>query len=109
MDMKRFFETARIGMKESLKEEWSLLGALFGWIISCLVCSLLIMLIVECIPGESNETFFIIEAFLGIAAGTGVYAFVSRVVETMRIVDETGASVKEAWKEADHDSCGEFM
>lgn len=109
MDMKRFFKTARVGMNESLKEYGMLLGALFGWMVSCVVCSVIIMLIMQCIPGESCEMLFILEAFLGIAVGTMVYAFISRVKETMRIVDETGVSIKEAWRKADHDSCGEFM
>lgn len=111
MKMKKFFEAACIGMKNGF------LGILpmFAWLASCLIFAFMIFGIFYLIDPvyfkeENNVSMMIIfSTLIGVGIGSFVYAFVVRVKDAVKISNETGMSMENAWRESGKDSCGEFL
>lgn len=96
MYIKKFLKTALFGIKESLLE----IAPLFAWMGSCFICSLILLLIFKEAVDENGCMFGLI-AILGPMIGTGVYAFITRVNDTMKIMEESGVDYKTAWRQSE--------
>lgn len=102
MEMKKFFETARIEMTEKVKE-YIPMFVLLG---NCIFCIIAAMFAVDAIATnyvgiELGTLAITIHAVLfGGIGGIWLSTLLSRVKETMEIMNQTGENVVSAWKTA---------
>lgn len=102
MEMKKFFETVRIGAAEMVKDYLPL----FFLIGNCIFASVAAMFIVKAVAAsylgiELGKVATLIHAvWFGLIGGILLSAFLSRAKDAIMIAFETGENIYSAWKTA---------
>lgn len=112
--MKKFFETAHMGIKLTLKKakhssELLAFACFFGFGIVCGILSKLIITLFPCLI-KFEDSFYstvlmIVGSLILVILDVAFTSFVLRVHETREIMDKTGKKFEEAWEESKADIC----
>lgn len=114
MMMKKILKAMCVGIKKSIKESMEIILPLFLWVFCTFISAAVLAGIKSLITrgcslehGE-NTAIAVCIAIISVFIGIGVSSFIMRVRDTIKISEEEGKTLEEAWKEASLDSCDEF-
>lgn len=110
--LKKILKATCIGIKNSMKEAFEIVGPLLLWGLSSILVMFALAgvfsLIGKCGIWEVMQSSgaFVLICIPSSFLGAFVAAFIIRIKDTVKISEEKGVSMEEAWKESDS-SCDE--